>query len=327
MLGVALGVVLMPQLAGARPQGRRRAIRHAGLGPAPGGAAVGALRAGAAGVRAPAGRGAVPQRRVQATATCADRAALMGYGAGLVGLVAIKVLAPGYYAKPGHAHADADRIGVLVLTQLLNVVAGALLQHAGLALSISLGALVNAGWLLGGPDRARQLPPTPGWGNSCCRCWSPPRCSACCWCGRRPFRLDRPAAHRLQRVGLLRAVPGRRRAALFRGACARRREAAQFVAVARGLPRLDDLAAPLQRHMLCFSTPTPLEYFRIARARATSSSRCSRRQPAWPRTNTPTSTSSRCWATWISCRTPQAPLARRCGAVAPAALAQPVLLP
>jgi putative peptidoglycan lipid II flippase len=48
MLGVALGVVLMPQLAAARAGRRGALFGHARLGPAPGGAAGGAVFGGAA---------------------------------------------------------------------------------------------------------------------------------------------------------------------------------------------------------------------------------------------------------------------------------------
>src|SRR5256885_4020280 len=48
--------------------------------------------------------------------------ALVGYGAGLVGLVAIKVLAPGYYASQDIRTPVKIAIVVLVITQLLNLV-------------------------------------------------------------------------------------------------------------------------------------------------------------------------------------------------------------
>jgi putative peptidoglycan lipid II flippase len=74
--------------------------------------------------------------------------ALMGYGAGLLGLVAIKVLAPGYYASQDIRTPVKIAIVVLVITQLLNLVLVPWLKHTGLALSIGLAALVNASWLL-----------------------------------------------------------------------------------------------------------------------------------------------------------------------------------
>ena len=51
----------------------------------------------------------------------------------------------------------------LVLTQLMNLAFVPWLGHAGLALSIGLGALVNAGWLFVGLRRAGLYTPEPGW--------------------------------------------------------------------------------------------------------------------------------------------------------------------
>jgi putative peptidoglycan lipid II flippase len=53
---------------------------------------------------------------------------------------------------------------VLVITQLLNIVLVPMLRHAGLALSIGLGALINAGWLLAGLLKRGSYSPGPGWG-------------------------------------------------------------------------------------------------------------------------------------------------------------------
>jgi putative peptidoglycan lipid II flippase len=91
--------------------------------------------------------------------------ALMGYGVGLLGLVAIKVLAPGYYASQDIKTPVRIAIVVLVATQLFNLALVPYLAHAGLALSISLGALLNAGWLLLGLIRRGSFIPLPGWGR------------------------------------------------------------------------------------------------------------------------------------------------------------------
>lgn len=89
--------------------------------------------------------------------------AVMGYGIGLMGLVAIKVLAPGFYARQDTRTPVRIAISVLVLTQLLNIVFVPWLGVAGLALSIGLGALINAGWLLWGLRRLGSYQPLPGW--------------------------------------------------------------------------------------------------------------------------------------------------------------------
>jgi putative peptidoglycan lipid II flippase len=52
---------------------------------------------------------------------------------------------------------------VLVITQLFNLLFVPWLQHAGLALSIGLGATVNALWLLMGLLRRGSYRPQPGW--------------------------------------------------------------------------------------------------------------------------------------------------------------------
>jgi putative peptidoglycan lipid II flippase len=52
---------------------------------------------------------------------------------------------------------------VLVLTQVFNLALVPYLAHAGLALSIGLGALVNAAWLLWGLRRQGGYVPEAGW--------------------------------------------------------------------------------------------------------------------------------------------------------------------
>jgi putative peptidoglycan lipid II flippase len=90
--------------------------------------------------------------------------ALKGWGAGLVGIVAIKVLAPGYYASQDIKTPVRIAMAVLVITQLLNVVLVPQFKHAGLSLAISLGAVINAVWLLVGLLMRKSYRPEPGWG-------------------------------------------------------------------------------------------------------------------------------------------------------------------
>jgi putative peptidoglycan lipid II flippase len=89
--------------------------------------------------------------------------ALAGYGVGLMGLVGIKVLAPGYYASQDMRTPVRIAVAVLVLTQVMNLAFVPLFRHAGLALSIGVGALLNAGWLLFGLHRRGSWKPSPGW--------------------------------------------------------------------------------------------------------------------------------------------------------------------
>ena len=93
------------------------------------------------------------------------RLALMGYAFGLMGLVAIKVLAPGFYASQDTKTPVRIALGVLVLTQLMNLLWVPLFAHAGLALSIGIGALFNAALLWYFLKRSGRYTPQPGWGK------------------------------------------------------------------------------------------------------------------------------------------------------------------
>jgi len=89
--------------------------------------------------------------------------ALRGYGVGLLGLVALKVLTPGFYAKQDVRTPVKVAVVVLLLTQALNLLFVPRLGHAGLALAIGCGALVNALWLLIALHRRGSWHPAPGW--------------------------------------------------------------------------------------------------------------------------------------------------------------------
>jgi putative peptidoglycan lipid II flippase len=164
MLGVALGAVLMPQLAAAKATGdteRYAAMLDWGLRlvlllSLPCAAAL--LVFAQPLVSVLYHYGAFTDRDVQQTTL-----ALTGYGVGLLGLVAIKVLAPGYYASQDIKTPVRIAVVVLVLTQIFNLLLVPHLAHAGLALSIGLGALVNALWLLLGLLRRGSYIPQPGW--------------------------------------------------------------------------------------------------------------------------------------------------------------------
>ena len=165
MLGVAIGVVLMPQLSAAKAAGDSAkysamldwGLRLVVLLAVPCGVAL--LTFAQPLVATLYHYGAFTDRDVQQTTT-----ALMGYGAGLLGLVAIKVLAPGFYASQDIKTPVRIAIVVLVVTQLLNLAFVPFLQHAGLALAIGIGALINALWLLIGLKRRGSYTPAPGWG-------------------------------------------------------------------------------------------------------------------------------------------------------------------
>ena len=165
LLGVALGVVLLPQLSSLRAQGDDSgysAMLDWGLRLV----LLLALPCALALLLFPNGLVSVLYHRGAFTATdlAMTTRALQGYGVGLLGLIAIKVLAPAFYARQDVKTPVRIAIGVLIATQALNLVLVPLLGHAGLALSIGLGALVNAGLLLRGLLTSGIYQPQAGWG-------------------------------------------------------------------------------------------------------------------------------------------------------------------
>ncbi|MDR0379728.1 MAG: murein biosynthesis integral membrane protein MurJ [Candidatus Accumulibacter sp.] len=89
--------------------------------------------------------------------------ALRAYSVGLLALILVKVLAPGFYARQNVR--TPVKIGILTLcvTQALNLALIGPLRHAGLALSISLAACLNAALLYHGLRRRGIYTPQPGW--------------------------------------------------------------------------------------------------------------------------------------------------------------------
>jgi len=165
LLGVAMGVVLLPQLSAAQARGDDVAYSRM----LDGGLRLVlllALPCALALLLFPMGLVSVVFHYGQFSAADAASTvlALRGYGAGLLGLVAIKVLAPAFYARHDIKTPVRIAIGVLAATQLMNLVLVPWLGHAGLALSIGLGALVNAGLLLSGLLRTGVFKPHSGWG-------------------------------------------------------------------------------------------------------------------------------------------------------------------
>jgi len=164
LLGVALGVVLLPQLSAARAaddddrysQLLDWGLRWVVLLAVP--CAVALLTFAQPLVATLYHYGAFTGADVQQTAL-----ALMGYGVGLLGLIAIKVLAPGFYARQDIRTPVKIAVVVLLCTQALNLLLVPWLAHAGLALAIGLGALLNAGWLWWGLRRRGAYRPQPGW--------------------------------------------------------------------------------------------------------------------------------------------------------------------
>lgn len=91
------------------------------------------------------------------------RQALLAYSIGLLGLILVKVLAPGFYARQNIKTPVKIALITLLATQGMNLLFVWKLKHAGLALSISLGACLNAGLLLYRLRGSGVYQPQPGW--------------------------------------------------------------------------------------------------------------------------------------------------------------------
>jgi putative peptidoglycan lipid II flippase len=89
--------------------------------------------------------------------------ALVAYSIGLLGLILVKVLAPGFYARQNIATPVRIAIVTLIATQLMNVALIGPLKHAGLALAIGLGACLNAALLYRKLREHGIYEPQPGW--------------------------------------------------------------------------------------------------------------------------------------------------------------------
>jgi putative peptidoglycan lipid II flippase len=166
LLGVALGAVLIPQLSAAQAKGD--AASYSGM--LDWGlrlALVLALPCAAALLVFPEALVATLFQRGKFDALAAAKTALAlrGYGVGLVGLIGVKILAPGFYARQDLRTPVTIAVIVLALTQAMNALFVPYLGHAGLALSVSLGATINALWLFAGLKRGGWYRPAPGWGR------------------------------------------------------------------------------------------------------------------------------------------------------------------
>src|SRR5207244_9178525 len=91
------------------------------------------------------------------------REALGACSVGLLGIILVKILAPGSYALQTIVTPLKIGILTLVVTQLLTLVFIVPLKHAGLALAIGLGACLNAGLLYRYLRRHGVYTPQPGW--------------------------------------------------------------------------------------------------------------------------------------------------------------------
>jgi len=164
MLGVALGTIILPSLskyhADAKHDEYARlldwGLRVTVLLAAPSAVALAVLAL-------PLIAALFHYGRFSAEDAWMTRQALMAYSVGLVGIILVKILAPGFYARQNITTPVKIGIFTLVVTQLMNLAFILPLKHAGLALAIALGACLNAALLYRGLRQNGIYQPQPGW--------------------------------------------------------------------------------------------------------------------------------------------------------------------
>jgi putative peptidoglycan lipid II flippase len=164
LLGVALGTILLPNLAKANFEGNKEeysslldwGLRLTFLLAMP-------CAVGLATLSEPLTATLFHYGRFNAQSLTMTAHALVAYGVGLIGLIVVKILAPGFYAQQNIKTPVKIAIGVLIATQLMNMIFVPWFAHAGLALSIGLGACLNAGFLYWGLKKRGIYKALPGW--------------------------------------------------------------------------------------------------------------------------------------------------------------------
>ena len=164
LLGAALGTILLPSLARTHADGKTEdfsalldwGLRLTLLLAAPAALALAILAIPL--IATLFHYGAFTVHDVEMT-----RLALTAYSAGLIGLILVKVLAPGFYARQNIKTPVKIAILTLLVTQAMNLVFIGPLGHAGLALSIGLAACLNATILYRKLRQHGIFQPQPGW--------------------------------------------------------------------------------------------------------------------------------------------------------------------
>lgn len=165
LLGVALGTILLPSLSAAVSRGDKEeysglldwGLRLSFLLALPAAVGLGTL--------------AVPllatlfhYGKFDDAAVMLAKQPLIAYAVGLIGFILVKILAPAFYAKQNIKTPVKIAIGVMLATQLMNLLFVPLFSVAGLALSVGLGACANAAFLYFYLRRAGLFELRPGWG-------------------------------------------------------------------------------------------------------------------------------------------------------------------
>jgi putative peptidoglycan lipid II flippase len=164
LLGVALGTVLLPSLSKANATGNSEHVRELmdwGLKLTFILAAPSALALFMFGQ--PLTTTLYHYGRFNPVDVAMTQMALATYGVGLIGLILVKILAPAYYSRQDIKTPVKIALVVLIMTQVTNLFTVPWLAHAGLALSIGLGACLNAALLWYGLAKRKVFKPNGQW--------------------------------------------------------------------------------------------------------------------------------------------------------------------
>ncbi|MBJ3815497.1 murein biosynthesis integral membrane protein MurJ [Shimwellia pseudoproteus] len=164
VLGVALGTILLPSLSKSFASGNHDeynrlmdwGLRLCCLLALPSAVALGILSG-------PLAISLFQYGKFTAFDAAMTQRALIAYSVGLMGLIVVKVLAPGFYSRQDIKTPVKIAIVTLIMTQLMNLAFIGPLKHAGLSLSIGLAACLNAGLLYWQLRKQDIFQPQPGW--------------------------------------------------------------------------------------------------------------------------------------------------------------------
>ncbi|WP_291969576.1 murein biosynthesis integral membrane protein MurJ [Candidatus Symbiopectobacterium sp.] len=165
VLGVALGTILLPSLAKSVASGDQEAYSHlmdwglrlCFLLALPSAVALGILSK-------PLIVALFQYGKFSAVDALMTQRALIAYAIGLMGLIVVKVLVPGFYSRQDIKTPVKIALVTLALTQVMNLIFIGPLQHAGPALSIGLASCLNSGLLYWQLRKQQLFQPRPGWG-------------------------------------------------------------------------------------------------------------------------------------------------------------------
>ncbi|WP_312409771.1 murein biosynthesis integral membrane protein MurJ [Pseudescherichia sp.] len=164
VLGVALGTILLPSLSRSFASGNHDeycrlmdwGLRLCFLLALPSAVALGILAK-------PLTVSLFQYGKFSAFDALMTQRALVAYSVGLMGLIVVKVLAPGFYSRQDIKTPVKIAIVTLIVTQLMNLAFIGPFKHAGLALSIGLAACLNASLLYWQLRKQQIFTPQPGW--------------------------------------------------------------------------------------------------------------------------------------------------------------------